>query len=108
MPPEVIVQLERTGKARPVWTVRSPIGGVLNSLDVREGMTVSTGASLARVNGLEKVWLEVAVPEAQVANVAPGQLVNARLPTFAGEVLEGTIQAGLPQANLDRDRKSHV
>jgi len=74
---------------------------VLNSLDVREGMTVSTGASLARVNGLEKVWLEVAVPEAQVANVAPGQLVNARLPAFAGEVLEGTIQAVLPQANLD-------
>jgi len=81
--------------------VRSPKGGVLNSLDVREGMTVSTGASLARVNGLEKVWLEVAVPEAQVANVAPGQLVNARLPAFAGEVLEGTIQAVLPQANLD-------
>ena len=101
MPPEVIVQLERTGKARPVWTVTSPIGGVLNSLDVREGMTVSTGASLARVNGLEKIWLEVAVPEAQVANVAPGQLVNARLPAFAGEVLEGTIQAVLPQANLD-------
>lgn len=83
------------------FTVGGRIGGVLNSLDVREGMTVSTGASLARVNGLEKVWLEVAVPEAQVANVAPGQLVNARLPAFAGEVLEGTIQAVLPQANLD-------
>ena len=41
------------------------------------------------------------MPEAQVANVAPGQLVNARLPAFAGEVLEGTIQAVLPQANLD-------
>ncbi|TYP66322.1 efflux RND transporter periplasmic adaptor subunit [Stutzerimonas stutzeri] len=101
MPPEVITQLERTGKARPVWTVTSPIGGVLNSLDVREGMTVSAGASLARINGLDNVWLEVAVPEAQVSNLAQGQSVTARLPAFAGETLEGKIQAVLPQANLD-------
>jgi len=101
MPPEVIAQLERTGKARPVWTVTSPIGGVLNSLDIREGMTVSAGASLARVNGLDTVWLEVAVPEAQIAHLAPGQSVTARLPAFAGEALEGTIQSVLSQANLD-------
>ena len=101
MPPEVIVQLERTGKARPVWTVRSPIGGVLNSLDVREGMTVPAGATLARVNGLDTVWLEVAVPEARIANLAPGQSVTTRLPAFAGETLEGTIQTVLSQANLD-------
>ena len=55
MPPEVITQLARTGKARPVWTVTIPISGVLNSLDVREGMTVSAGASLARINGLDNV-----------------------------------------------------
>jgi Cu(I)/Ag(I) efflux system membrane fusion protein len=101
MPPEVITQLERTGKARPVWTITSPIGGVLNSLDVREGMTVSAGASLARINGLDNVWLEVAVPEAQVSNLAQGQSVTARLPAFAGETLQGKIQAVLPQANLD-------
>jgi len=101
MPPEVIAQLERTGKARPVWTVTSPIGGVLISLDVREGMTVPAGASLARINGLDTVWLEIAVPEAQIANLAPGQSVTARLPAFAGESLEGTIQAVLFQANLD-------
>ncbi|MCQ4251073.1 efflux RND transporter periplasmic adaptor subunit [Pseudomonas stutzeri] len=101
MPADVIAQLERTGKARPVWTVTSPIGGVLNSLDVREGMTVPAGASLARINGLDSVWLEVAVPEAQITNLAPGQSVTARLPAFAGETLEGTIQAVLSQANLD-------
>ncbi|NKQ10507.1 efflux RND transporter periplasmic adaptor subunit [Pseudomonas sp. SST3] len=101
MPPEVIAQLERTGKARPVWTVTSPIGGVLNSLDVREGMTVPAGASLARINGLNMVWLEVAVPEAQIAHLAPGQSVTARLPAFAGETLEGTVQAVLAQANLN-------
>lgn len=101
MPSEVIAQLERTGKSRPVWTVTSPIGGVLESLDVREGMTLSAGAPLARINGLDTVWLEVAVPEARIAHLAQGQSVTARLPAFAGETLEGTIQAVLSQANLN-------
>ena len=64
MPADVIAQLQGSGKTRAVWTVTSPIAGVLSSLDVREGMTVPAGASLARINGLSKVWLEVAVPEA--------------------------------------------
>ncbi|MFO7703841.1 MAG: efflux RND transporter periplasmic adaptor subunit [Halopseudomonas sp.] len=100
MPPEYIAELERSGKARLTWTVTSPIGGVLRSLEVREGMTLAAGASLARINGLENVWLEVAVPEAQAANLKVGQTVEARLPAFPGERLEGAIQAILPEANL--------
>lgn len=101
MPSDLIAQFERSGKVRPIWTVTSPIGGVIQSLDVREGMIMSAGAPLARINGLGSVWLEVAIPEAQVAHLAQGQTVTARLPAFAGETLEGTIQAVLPQANLD-------
>ena len=101
MPVDVIAQLQRSGKSRPVWTVTSPISGVLSSLDVREGMTIPAGAPLARVNGLSKVWLEVAVPEAQVSHLAQRQTVTARLPAFAGEDVSGRIQAVLPQANLD-------
>lgn len=101
VPAEAIAELERTGKARSSWTITSPIAGVLRSLDVREGMTLSAGALLARINGLENVWLEVAVPEAQVAQLAVGQKVEARLPAFKGESLEGSIEAVLTQANLD-------
>jgi len=56
---------------------------------------------LASVNGLDTVWLEIAVPEAQVTNLAPGQSITVHLPAFAGEPLEATIQALLSQANLD-------
>jgi len=101
MPGELIARLERTGRAQRVWTVTSPIAGVLRSLEVREGMTLAAGAPLARINGLDKVWLEVAVPEAQIAGLAAGQPVEARLPAFAGETLEGRIAALLPEANLD-------
>lgn len=101
MPAELIARFERSGKAQPVWTVTSPIGGVLQALDVREGMTVPAGASLARINGFDSVWLEVAVPEAQAGQLDRGQRVEARLPALPGETVEGTIESVLPRANLD-------
>jgi Cu(I)/Ag(I) efflux system membrane fusion protein len=42
-------------------------------LMVRQGMTVSAGMSLARVNGLGTVWVEAAVPEAQSGPLLLGQ-----------------------------------
>ena len=101
MPQNMIAQLEKSGRASPVWTITSPISGVVEALDIREGMTIQAGDSLARINGLESVWLEVAVPEAQVAEIEAGQLVNARLPAYPGEAIEGTVKAILPTANLD-------
>lgn len=101
MPAELIARLERSGKAQPVWTVTSPIDGVIQSLDVREGMMLSAGASLAQINGLDSVWLEVAVPEAQAGSLSRGQRVQARLPALPGETIEGSIESVLPRANLD-------
>lgn len=101
MPPALIAQVERSGKVQPVLTVTSPVGGVLQTLNVRQGMTLALGETLAQVNGLGSVWLTVAVPEAQAAAVAPGQNVEARLPAFAGEVFKGTVSTILPQTNAD-------
>lgn len=101
MPPALIAQVERSGKVQPVLTVTSPVGGVLQTLNVRQGMTLALGETLAQVNGLGSVWLTVAVPEAQAAAVAPGQAVEARLPAFAGEVFKGTVSTILPQTNAD-------
>jgi Cu(I)/Ag(I) efflux system membrane fusion protein len=107
VPAEVITRLERTGRAQTTWTIASPMAGVLQTLDVREGMTLSAGATLARINGLHKVWLDVAVPEAQAAGLGPQQAVSARLPALPGETLEGKVQAVLPTADL-ATRTVHV
>lgn len=101
MPVSLIDQVVRRGKAQLVWTLTSPVTGVVQSLDVREGMTLSAGATLARVNGLDTVWLVVEVPEAQVAGLKAGQPVEARLPAYPGESLKAKIQTVLPQANRD-------
>ncbi len=101
MPESLVDQVARRGKVQLVWTLTSPVGGVIQSLDVREGMTLAAGATLARINGLETVWLVVEVPEAQVAGLQAGQGVEAQLPAYPGETLQGEIQAVLPQANRD-------
>lgn len=101
MPSALIRQVEHSGKPQAVLTLSSPIGGVVQELDVRIGMTVAEGATLARVNGLSSVWLSLAVPEAEAGAIAQGQAVEARLPAFPGEVLAGTVDAILPETNPD-------
>jgi membrane fusion protein, copper/silver efflux system len=101
MPEPLVDQVARRGETQLVWTLTSPVGGVIQSLDVREGMTLAAGATLARINGLDTVWLVVEVPEAQVAGLQAGQGVEAQLPAYPGETLQGEIQAVLPQANRD-------
>lgn len=99
MPESVIQRLEKSGKAQTRFTVSAPIAGVIQSLDIREGMTVSSGMTVARLNGLNTVWLEAAVPEAQGSRVSPGKPVAAQLSAYPGKVFEGRVSAILPEVN---------
>lgn len=101
MPAALITQVERSSKVQPNLTLTSPVGGVLQELNVRQGMTVAAGETLARVNGLSSVWMAVAVPESETGSIVVGQTVEARLPAFPGAVLNGTVSAILPETNLD-------
>jgi len=101
MPSQLIQQVERSGVPHPLVTVRFPMGGVIRELDVRAGMTVTSGQTLAKVNGLRTVWLDVAVPEALAQQIRVGQSAQARLPALPGEVIQGRVTDILPEANLD-------
>ncbi|RIJ08367.1 efflux RND transporter periplasmic adaptor subunit [Pseudomonas sp. 91RF] len=101
MPSSLITQVERSGKVQPNLTVTSPVGGVVQELNVRTGMTVASGETLARINGLSSVWLAVAVPEAQAGSISEGQAIEARLPAFPGTVFNGKVSAILPDTNPD-------
>ncbi|MGY4641043.1 efflux RND transporter periplasmic adaptor subunit [Pseudomonas sp. TE24901] len=101
MPATLIAQMERSGQVQSVLTVTSPLNGALQTLEVREGMTVAAGQTLARFNGLDHVWLQVAVPEAQGAALHVGQSVQSRFVGLPGKTLTGTVSAILPAAALD-------
>jgi Cu(I)/Ag(I) efflux system membrane fusion protein len=101
MPAELIAEVERRRAPRTTVTVRSPAAGVIDTLEVRAGMTVAAGQTLATVNGIDTVWLEAAVPEAQAAAVGVGDAVTATLAAFGGERFRGNVTALLPAADTE-------
>lgn len=96
-----IASVERTGRPHNVVTISTPTGGVIKTLDVRAGMTMTAGQTLAEVNGLGTVWLNAAVPEAIAGPLRPGQTVQATLAAFPGETLSGRVSAILPTTQAD-------
>lgn len=97
----LVGEVERSGRAQGVVTIRSPIGGVIQTLDARAGVTLAAGQTLAQVTGLGTVWLNAAVPEAQAGSVRTGQAVSATLAAFPGETFAGHVLAILPAAQAD-------
>jgi Cu(I)/Ag(I) efflux system membrane fusion protein len=104
MPPALIEAVDKTGRARSVVTVSTPTGGVIKTLGVRNGMAVTAGQTLAEINGLSRVWLNAAVPEAMAGQVRLGDGVTATLVGYPGEIFNGRVTAILPQT----DAASHT
>jgi Cu(I)/Ag(I) efflux system membrane fusion protein len=91
--------VEASGKTQARTTITAPLGGVVVELLAREGMTVSAGMTLFRINGLSTVWANAEVPESQAALLRPGAKVQARSPAVPGTTFEGKVQAILPDVN---------
>ncbi|MBA3941120.1 MAG: efflux RND transporter periplasmic adaptor subunit [Sphingopyxis sp.] len=101
MPEGVISEVDRTGRTGGRLTVRAPIGGVVQTLNARAGVTLATGQTLAEISGLGTVWLNAAVPEAQAGWVKIGQPATAKLTAFPGEFFTGRVVAILPTTTAD-------
>jgi Cu(I)/Ag(I) efflux system membrane fusion protein len=94
-----IALVERTGQTQPRITLVAPIAGVVTELMAREGLTVMSGATLFRINGLSTVWANAEVPESQSALLRPGAKVQAKSPAVPGATFDGKVQAILPEVN---------
>ncbi|WP_347988141.1 efflux RND transporter periplasmic adaptor subunit [Methylomonas sp. AM2-LC] len=99
MPESVIQQLQRSGVVQLNYTIKAPISGVIQSLELRNGMSVTNGQTVARINGLSSVWLEAAVPEAQADVLHVRDTAEIRLTSFPERSLVGKIAAILPMLN---------
>jgi len=95
----VIRQVERTAQAQTTATITAPIAGVIQTLEVRTGMTITNGMTLAQINDLRTVWLTIAVPEAAGTRVAMGDTLSAQFAALANERVEGRVFALLPQTD---------
>jgi Cu(I)/Ag(I) efflux system membrane fusion protein len=92
-------RLESGGAARAQFVLRAPISGVVQSLELRTGMTLATGQTLLRINGLDPVWLEVAVPESQAATIHEQDRVEVHLASPDAPSIGGRVSALLPALN---------
>ncbi len=101
MSDSLISQVERSGRTSGTVTITTPIGGVIQTLDARQGVTLSPGQTLAQVTSIGTVWLNAAIPEAQAGTVRIGQSANATLTAFPGESFAGRVIAILPMTQTD-------
>ncbi len=95
----LIARVESSGQVQTRVAVLAPMDGVVSELMVREGMSVMSGATLFRINGLGTVWAQAEVPESQSAMLRPGIRVRASSPGLPGASFEGRVQAILPEVN---------
>lgn len=97
MTDEQIRNVETGGTVQPRVTLTAPVSGVVGELAAREGMTVTVGAPLYRINGLSTVWVLAEIPESAAGQVHPGNAVEARAAAWPGAVFKGTVGALLPE-----------
>jgi Cu(I)/Ag(I) efflux system membrane fusion protein len=99
MPSGQIDAAARSGRVHNVTTIRAPASGMVKTLGVRAGMTLSPGETLAEIDGLATVWVNAAVPEVAAGEVAVGTPAQVTITGFPGETFSGRVTAILPQAD---------
>lgn len=104
MPAALIAQVERSQVVHPLFTVRTPLAGELESLEVRSGMTLTAGTTLAQINTLDPVWLEAAIPEAQTDDIHQGDTIETEFSAYPGKRFQGHVSTVLP----DMDSQTHT
>jgi len=72
-------------------TIFAPIGGVVTHLAVREGDYVQTGAPIATIADLSRLWLDMEAYESQLPMLRWGQRVTFTVEAHPGETFEGRI-----------------
>ncbi len=99
MSEQQVRQVETGGHVLARQVLAAPRSGVVTELAAREGMAVTAGAPLYRINGLDTVWVNAELPENAVAQVPVGTEVTARAAALPESELRGKVAAILPQVD---------
>jgi Cu(I)/Ag(I) efflux system membrane fusion protein len=92
----MISTLETTAQVPAYFVLRSSRAGVLQSFDVRNGMSIAAGQTVARINGINSVWLEVSVPEIFATSVTVGSAAEVRFSAFPAQLFNAKVSTILP------------
>lgn len=71
--------------------IRAPFAGRLGIRLVSPGALVQPGTAIANLDDISSVYVDFPVPESQLANLEPGQLLQAASAAYPKRVFEGTV-----------------
>ncbi len=72
-------------------TVTSPISGTVLSLPMNAGEVTAAGATVVEIGDLDRVTLDVYIPENQYGRVKLGQTANISVNSFPGKTFSGNV-----------------
>ena len=96
-----IQQLVKTRKVSQYVQVYAPQDGVVDELNVREGMYVTQDQEVMSLADLSSVWIVAEVFEKQAQWVQPGQEAQVRLSYQPGRQWKGEVEFVYPNLNAD-------
>lgn len=90
--------------------VRSPIAGIVVSGELKraEGVRLSMGQTLFEVAPLDRMIVEVEIPESELANVSSNTVASIRLEAFPNQRFDGTLKRICPRAELRNKQQVFV
>lgn len=94
-----IAAIERSGEPRQRVSIHARHGGVVERLNVAEGMYVTPGTEVMTIADLSRIWVLADLFEHQADAVAVGQAARVSLPFRSGEVLHGRVDYVYPSLN---------
>ena len=72
--------------------VRAPFPGVLGTRQVSPGALVTPGTAIATLDAIDRVYVDVPVPETFLASLDVGQRLVGISAAWAGQVFEGVVE----------------
>lgn len=79
--------------------LRAPADGVISVLDVRAGQQVAAGTTLMRIDDPARLWLDAAIPQAEVAGIGAGTPAQIEISALPGRLFPGRVEALLPEVD---------
>jgi Cu(I)/Ag(I) efflux system membrane fusion protein len=101
VPPQLLVEIERTRRIPQAFVWPAPRDGVVLERSAVEGMRAPAGETLFRLADLSVVWVLADLPERELGNVAPGQVAEVRPRGLPGRAFTGRIELIYPQLNME-------
>ena len=103
-------QLKLLEEKLQALTLVSPVNGIVLTGDLKriEGSPVSKGQTLFEVAPLDKMDMELAIREQDIAHVEPGMNVQVRVAAYPEKTWPGTIDHIVPKSQIKDNRNVFI